>query len=209
MPAPDRSPRWHSGRAAGRRRHRLGSKRTRAPLRAVLDGVLHEVLEHLHDLVAVAADDGGRGKRRRRACRRIRGQAARACRGHDPARRSGRRGRSAADARRISTRQSDSSSSIRRVMRSACSAMMARKRSRAAGSSLAAACSVSTKPRSEASGVRSSWLALAMKSARIWLMRSISVRSRKSTMMSLLGSVPQVSGATVAATRRPTGTRSA
>ena len=60
-------------------------------------------------------------------------------------------------------------------------AMMARKRARAAASSRAGPCSVSTKPSSEASGVRSSWLALATKSARIRSTRRASVRSRKVT----------------------------
>ncbi len=64
-------------------------------------------------------------------------------------------------------------------MRAAWLAMMARNFCRASGSSRAGPCSVSTKPRSDASGVRSSWLALAMKSARIWARRSCSVRSRK------------------------------
>ena len=55
--------------------------------------------------------------------------------------------------------------------------MMPRKRSRAAGSSRAGPCSVSMKPVSAASGVRSSWLALATKSARISSTRRIGVRS--------------------------------
>ena len=64
-------------------------------------------------------------------------------------------------------RDSDSRSSISRAMRVACARMMPRKRSRAAASSLAGPCSVSMKPDSAASGVRSSWLALATKSTRI------------------------------------------
>ena len=63
-------------------------------------------------------------------------------------------------------------------MRSACSLMTLRKRSRTWVSSLAAPCRVSTKPLSEASGVRSSWLALATKSARMRASRSCSLRSR-------------------------------
>ena len=51
-----------------------------------------------------------------------------------------------------------------RVIRSACNAINFRKRVRALASSRAGPCSVSTKARREASGVRSSWLALAMKS---------------------------------------------
>ena len=66
-------------------------------------------------------------------------------------------------------------------MRSAWLAISRRKRSRATASSRAGPCSVSTKARSEASGVRSSWLALAMKSARICTSLSCSVRSRKVT----------------------------
>ena len=87
--------------------------------------------------------------------------------------------------------------------------MIGRNRSRAPVSSLAVPCSVSMKPRNEASGVLSSWLALAMKSARIWLMRSPSVRSRSKTRILPPRSLPRASGATVAAMRRPTGTRSA
>ena len=76
-------------------------------------------------------------------------------------------------------RDSDSRSSISRAMRCACSRMMPRNRSRASGSSRAGPCSVSMKPSSEASGVRSSWLALATKSARMRSMRQAEVRSRK------------------------------
>ena len=54
-----------------------------------------------------------------------------------------------------------------RAIRVACSFMMARKRSRAGASLRAGPCNVSMKPDSEASGVRSSWLALATKSDRI------------------------------------------
>src|SRR5688500_14084906 len=69
-------------------------------------------------------------------------------------------------------------SSISRAMRVACVCMMPRNRSRARASSLAGPCSVSMKPDSAASGVRSSWLALATKSARI-----SSTRDRKSTRL--------------------------
>ncbi len=95
-------------------------------------------------------------------------------------------------------------------MRSACSLMTLRKRSRACASSFAAPCSVSTKPLSEASGVRSSWLALATKSARMRASRSCSLRSRNE-MRSAGPSAPDrdgSSGATVASRRRSTGTRS-
>ena len=68
-----------------------------------------------------------------------------------------------------------------RVMRSAWLAINRRKRSRATASSRAGPCSVSTKARKEASGVLSSWLALAMKSARICASLSCSVRSRNVT----------------------------
>ena len=78
---------------------------------------------------------------------------------------------------RSSIRDSDSRSSISRAMRQACACMMPRKRSRAAGSSRAGPCSVSMKPVSAASGVRSSWLTLATKSARISSTRRIGVRS--------------------------------
>ena len=62
-------------------------------------------------------------------------------------------------------------------MREACVFMMARKRPRACASSRAVPCSVSMKPESAASGVRSSWLALATKSARISSTRCSGVRS--------------------------------
>jgi len=68
-----------------------------------------------------------------------------------------------------SMRDSDKRSSISRAMRVACPRMMARNFSRATVSSLAGPCKVSMKPSSAAKGVRSSWLALAMKSARIFL----------------------------------------
>ena len=72
----------------------------------------------------------------------------------------------AADAPQLNAR-GESKSSISRAMRSAWTCMMSRKRSRAAASSRAGPCNVSMKPESAASGVRSSWLALATKSARI------------------------------------------
>ena len=64
-------------------------------------------------------------------------------------------------------------------MRCACPFMMSRNRSRALASSRAGPCRVSMKPSSEASGVRSSWLALATKSARMASSRRAEVRSRK------------------------------
>ena len=78
----------------------------------------------------------------------------------------------------ISMRDSDSRSSIRRRMRSACWRMRPRNRVRAASSLRAAPCMVSMKPDSEASGVRSSWLALATKSARMRSICCSRVRSR-------------------------------
>jgi hypothetical protein len=78
-----------------------------------------------------------------------------------------------------SMRESESKSSISRAMRRACPSMMPRKRSRAEGSSRAGPCSVSMKPDNAASGVRSSWLALATKSTRICSTRRYGVRSRK------------------------------
>ena len=53
--------------APGRRRRRPRARRPtsmRPPALAVLDGVLHQVLEHLHDLVAVAAHRTAAGIRR-------------------------------------------------------------------------------------------------------------------------------------------------
>ena len=76
-------------------------------------------------------------------------------------------------------RDSDRRSSISRVMRCACWRMMSRKRSRATASFRAGPCSVSTKPSSDAKGVRNSWLALATKSVRIASSRRADVRSRK------------------------------
>ncbi len=97
-----------------------------------------------------------------------------------------------------------------RVMRAAWLAMMPRKRTRASGSSRAGPCSVSTKPRRDASGVRSSWLALATKSARIWASLSCSVRSRN--VISSRGrprtSRPLGRREIVAEIRRSTGMRS-
>ena len=88
--------------------------------------------------------------------------------------------------------------------------MISRKRSRACASSLAGPCSVSTKPLSEASGVRSSWLALATKSARMRASRSCSLRSRNEIRQgrTITARLRVSSGATVASSRRSTGTRS-
>ena len=109
--------------------------------------------------------------------------------------------------RLCSIRESDSRSSTRRAIRRACSAMMARKRLRARGSSRAGPCRVSTKPSSDARGVRSSWLALATKSARIRSTRRDSVRSRK-VITTAGASSGRRRGATVTSKARSTGTRS-
>ena len=76
-------------------------------------------------------------------------------------------------------RESDRRSSTRRAIRVACPPMIARNRSRASASSRAGPRKVSIKPAKVASGVRSSWLALAMKSARICSARFNSVTSCK------------------------------
>ena len=86
-----------------------------------------------------------------------------------------------------SMRDSDSRSSISRAMRVACACMIDRNRVRAAGSSRAGPCRVSMKPDSAASGVRSSWLALATKSARISSTRRSGVRSSSVTSTSRVG----------------------
>ena len=74
-------------------------------------------------------------------------------------------------------RLSDSKSSINRRMRCACACMISRNRPVASGSSRAGPRMVSMKPDSEVSGVLSSWLALATKSARIRSTRTIAVMS--------------------------------
>ncbi len=76
-----------------------------------------------------------------------------------------------------SIRDSDIRSSTSRAMREACPCMIARNLSRASASSRAGPRNVSMKPIKVASGVRSSWLALAMKSARICSARFNSVMS--------------------------------
>ncbi len=96
-------------------------------------------------------------------------------------------------------------------MRVACPCMMARNLARAAGSSLAVPCKVSMKPSSAASGVRSSWLALATKSARISStrrsgVRSLNVISRMSERPS--PAVASFTGVTKASNQRSSGTRS-
>ncbi len=108
-------------------------------------------------------------------------------------------------------RDSDSRSSISRAMRVACPCMMARNFSRAARSSLAGPCKVSMKPSSAASGVRNSWLALAMKSARISSTRRSGVRSLN--VISRMSERPSptfasFTGVTKASNQRSSGTRS-
>ena len=84
--------------------------------------------------------------------------------------------------------------------------MMARKRARACASSRAVPCSVSMKPDSAASGVRSSWLALATKSARISSTRCSGVRSWNTSRIEAAGGASP-SGRTCAMNQRSTGTR--
>ena len=108
-----------------------------------------------------------------------------------------------------STRDSDSRSSISRAIRVACVCMMPRKRSRALASSLAGPCSVSMKPDSAASGVRSSWLALATKSARISSTRRSGVWSWNVISMHLSvppNSVGTGTGVMISSIQRSTGT---
>ena len=109
-----------------------------------------------------------------------------------------------------SMRESESRSSISRAMRSACACMIGRKRSRAAGSSRAEPRSVSMKPDSAASGVRSSWLALATKSARISSTRRSGVRSwnASSTRPGLAATPGDEIGVTITSYQRSSGTRS-
>src|SRR6267378_1797247 len=81
----------------------------------------------------------------------------------------------------VSSRDRSSSSRVSRESRSACRAIISTK-PRAAGSSISPLeSSVSTAPVMAATGVRSSWLALAMKSRRTPSSRFSSVRSRNST----------------------------
>ncbi len=96
-------------------------------------------------------------------------------------------------------------------MRVACPCMMARNLARATGSSLAVPCKVSMKPSSAASGVRNSWLALAMKSARISSTRRSGVRSLN--VISRISACPSstlasLTGVTKASNQRSSGTRS-
>ena len=87
--------------------------------------------------------------------------------------------------------------------------MMPRNRSRAAESSRAGPCNVSMNPLSAASGVRSSWLTLATKSARISSTRRIGVRSW--TVMTTTperdGTPASAIGATNASDQRDVGNR--
>ena len=145
---------------------------------AVFERVLDQVLEHPEQFVAVAEHLHGLG-RRVNLDRPHRDRAPASAGRRRPGAR-WRRDRACVSGRRwalSSMRESDSRSSIRRAMRVACACMMPRKRSRAAGSSRAGPCSVSMKPESAASGVRSSWLALATKSARISSTRRSGERS--------------------------------
>jgi hypothetical protein len=107
-----------------------------------------------------------------------------------------------------SMRDSDRRSSISRAMRPACSRMTPRKRSRAGASLRAEPCSVSMNPTTEASGVRSSWLALATKSTRMCSRRRASVRSARCSMAARVSPPSPGSGTMVTAKTRSTGTRS-
>ena len=93
-------------------------------------------------------------------------------------------------------------------MRRPCSRMMTRNLSRALASSCAEPCSVSMKPSIEASGVRNSWLALAMKSTRMRSSRRCSVRSRSVSRAAATAPGAASSGATQTSNRRSIGTRS-
>ncbi len=88
-------------------------------------------------------------------------------------------------------------------MRLACVSMIARKRSRAGRVIAGGPRNVSTKPSSEASGVRSSWLALATKSTRIRSRFRVAVWSSKTISVS-----PSPARATCTAKARSTGSRS-
>ncbi|MCY1235158.1 hypothetical protein D9M72_477640 [compost metagenome] len=88
-------------------------------------------------------------------------------------------GSSGAICERSSSRESDRRSSTRRLMRVTCSCIMPKNFSCAFKSLRAGPWRVSMKPRSDASGVRSSWLALATKSERMRSMRRACEISRK------------------------------
>ena len=107
-----------------------------------------------------------------------------------------------------SMRDKESKSSINRDIRWPCSRIIGRNFSRALGSSLAEPCRVSTKPSIEASGVRNSWLALAIKSTRILSTRRCSVKSRKVIKVAKTFPASSLNGATQTSKRRSTGTRS-
>ena len=99
-----------------------------------------------------------------------------------------------------------SRSSISRFIRAACSPMMPRKRCCAGGSSAAGPRSVSMKPISDASGVRSSWLTLATKSARMRSTARSRVRSDSTTTARPPSAIGGSIGTTAACTSRGTGT---
>src|SRR5690606_20810859 len=83
-------------------------------------------------------------------------------------------------------RGSDKRSSISRAIRRVCECMICKNWSCAFASFLAGPRSVSIKPEIEASGVRNSWLALAIKSARMRSIRRASLWSRNSMTKRLL-----------------------
>ena len=124
------TPMKRAGRAPRSLRVRHGNLDAAAAL-AVLDGVLHQVLEHLHQLVAVAAHDGRRIQPLELDAGAV--PAASGCRAWMTCDTASLRSTFWAGGRcsRISTRLSESRSSTRRLMRSACSLITLRKRSRA------------------------------------------------------------------------------
>jgi hypothetical protein len=129
---------------------------------AILDRVVDQVLEDLLELVGVAGD-------RRQACSDVdrdgdaTGASASTTRATIGSTSTGSVGTACSLA---SIRDSESRSETSRVIRRASPSMISRKRRRAGSSSRAGPSSVSMNPDSEASGVRSSWLTLATKSAR-------------------------------------------
>ena len=149
MPSPwsaDRQPR-PAGRA-GRSPSRAGHRHDSPCGRAVLDRVVDQVLEHLRQLVAVAAAPAAAPAASSSAMRHLaRGGAQLAGRAPPPHQR--RRGRPAGRAAGARSARCATATADRRpagVMRSACSAMMPRKRSRASASSRAGPSRVSMKP---------------------------------------------------------------
>ncbi len=143
------------------------TRRDRAALPAVFERVVQQVLQHLRhwsSSPATGGRSGGTTSSSRMPRVSTRGSNAAATQRTS----SGSSTRSTGGWCSVSSiRDRLSRSSIRRFMRAPCSAMICRKRACAGGSSAAGPRRVSMKPIRLASGVRSSWLALATKSARI------------------------------------------